>query len=197
MKLNEIRDNEGAHKKRMRVGRGPGSGKGKTSGRGVKGQKSRTGVSLLGFEGGQMPLYMRMPKRGFNNPNALKLAEVNLWRLQDAIDAGKLDAKAEIKGDALVAAGVIRRVKDGVRLLGTGEIKAKLNLVVWSATAGAKKAIEAAGGSVVEQRIEAEAKAAARIEKRNAAKGKAPAAKAPKGDANKVSARAKRAAAKA
>ena len=196
MKLNEIRDNEGAHKKRMRVGRGPGSGKGKTSGRGVKGQKSRTGVSLLGFEGGQMPLYMRMPKRGFNNPNALKLAEVNLWRLQDAIDAGKLDAKAEIKGDALVAAGVIRRVKDGVRLLGTGEIKAKLNLVVWSATAGAKKAIEAAGGSVVEQRIEAEAKAAARIEKRNAAKGKAPAAKAPKGDANKVSARAKRAAAK-
>ena len=197
MKLNEIRDNEGAHKKRMRVGRGPGSGKGKTSGRGVKGQKSRTGVSLLGFEGGQMPLYMRMPKRGFNNPNALKLAEVNLWRLQDAIDAGKLDAKAEIKGDALVAAGVIRRVKDGVRLLGTGEIKAKLNLVVWSATAGAKKAIEAAGGSVVEQRIEAEAKAAARVEKRNAAKGKAPAAKAPKGDANKVSARAKRAAAKA
>ncbi|HAF81675.1 MAG: 50S ribosomal protein L15 [Brevundimonas aurantiaca] len=197
MKLNEIRDNEGAHKKRMRVGRGPGSGKGKTSGRGVKGQKSRTGVSLLGFEGGQMPLYMRMPKRGFNNPNALKLAEVNLWRLQDAIDAGKLDASAEIKGEALVAAGVIRRVKDGVRLLGTGEIKAKLNLVVWSATAGAKKAIEAAGGSVLEQRIEAEAKAAARVEKRNAAKGKAPAAKAPKGDANKVSARAKRVASKA
>ncbi|KAK0363274.1 hypothetical protein LTR94_015864 [Friedmanniomyces endolithicus] len=197
MKLNEIRDNEGAHKKRMRVGRGPGSGKGKTSGRGVKGQKSRTGVSLLGFEGGQMPLYMRMPKRGFNNPNALKLAEVNLWRLQDAIDAGKLDASAEVKGEALVAAGVIRRVKDGVRLLGTGEIKAKLNLVVWSATAGAKKAIEAAGGSVVEQRIEAEAKAAARVEKRNAAKGKAPAPKAPKGDANKVSARAKRAASKA
>ena len=197
MKLNEIRDNEGAHKKRMRVGRGPGSGKGKTSGRGVKGQKSRTGVSLLGFEGGQMPLYMRMPKRGFNNANALKLAEVNLWRLQDAIDAGKLDASAEVKGEALVAAGVIRRVKDGVRLLGTGEIKAKLNLVVWSATAGAKKAIEAAGGSVVEQRIEAEAKAAARVEKRNAAKGKAPAPKAPKGDANKVSARAKRAASKA
>ena len=197
MKLNEIRDNEGAHKKRMRVGRGPGSGKGKTAGRGVKGQKSRSGVAIGGFEGGQMPLYMRMPKRGFNNPNALKLAEVNLWRLQDAIDAGKLDASAEIKGEALVAAGVIRRVKDGVRLLGPGEIKAKLNLVVWSATAGAKKAIEAAGGSVVEQRIEAEAKAAARVEKRNAAKGKAPAPKAPKGDANKVSARAKRAASKA
>ena len=192
MKLNEIRDNEGAHKKRMRVGRGPGSGKGKTAGRGVKGQKSRSGVAIGGFEGGQMPLYMRMPKRGFNNPNALKLAEVNLWRLQDAVDAGKLDAKSEINGDALVAAGVIRRAKDGVRLLGTGELKAKLNLVVWSASAGAKSAIEAAGGSVVEQRIEAEAKAAARVEKRNAAKGKAPAPKAPQGDANKVSARAKR-----
>lgn len=195
MKLNEIRENEGAHKKRMRVGRGPGSGKGKTSGRGVKGQKSRSGVAIGGFEGGQMPLYMRMPKRGFNNPNALKLAEVNLWRLQDAIDAKKLDIKGEIKGDALVAAGVIRRVKDGVRLLGTGEIKSKLNLVVWSASAGAVKAIEAAGGSVVQERIAAEAKAAARVEKRNAAKGKAPAPKAPKGDANKVSARAKRTAA--
>jgi large subunit ribosomal protein L15 len=192
MKLNEIRDNEGAHKKRMRVGRGPGSGKGKTAGRGVKGQKSRSGVAIGGFEGGQMPLYMRMPKRGFNNPNALKLAEVNLWRLQDAVDAKKLDAKSEINGAALVAAGVIRRTKDGVRLLGTGEVKAKLNLVVWSASAGAKKAIEAAGGSVTEQRIEAEAKAAARVEKRNAAKGKAPAPKAPQGDANKVSARAKR-----
>ena len=197
MKLNEIRDNEGAHKKRMRVGRGPGSGKGKTAGRGVKGQKSRSGVAIGGFEGGQMPLYMRMPKRGFNNPNALKLAEVNLWRLQDAIDAGKLDAKGEIKGDALVAAGVIRRVKDGVRLLGTGELKSALTLVVWSATAGAKKAIEAAGGSVVEQRIEAEAKAAARVEKRNAAKGKAPAPKAPRGDANKISARTTRTASKA
>lgn len=196
MKLNEIRDNEGAHKKRMRVGRGPGSGKGKTAGRGVKGQKSRSGVAIGGFEGGQMPLYMRMPKRGFNNPNALKLAEVNLWRLQEAIDAKKLDIKSEINGEALVAAGVIRRVKDGVRLLGTGEIKGKLNLVVWSATSGALKAIEAAGGSVTQQRIEAEAKAAARVEKRNAAKGKAPAAKAPKGDANKVSARAKRTAAK-
>ena len=152
MKLNEIRDNEGAHKKRMRVGRGPGSGKGKTAGRGVKGQKSRTGVSIAGFEGGQMPLHMRMPKRGFNNPNALKLAEVNLWRLQEAIDAKKLDAKAEINGEALVAAGVIRRVKDGVRLLGTGEIKGKLNLVVWSATAGAIKAIEAAGGKVTQMR---------------------------------------------
>ncbi len=197
MKLNEIRDNEGAHKKRMRVGRGPGSGKGKTAGRGVKGQKSRSGVAIGGFEGGQMPLYMRMPKRGFNNPNALKLAEVNLWRLQDAVDAGKLDAKSELNGEALVAAGVIRRTKDGVRLLGTGELKSALKLVVWSATAGAKMAIEAAGGSVVEQRIEAEAKAAARVEKRNAAKGKAPAPKAPRGDANKISARTTRTASKA
>ena len=196
MKLNEIRDNEGAHKKRMRVGRGPGSGKGKTAGRGVKGQKSRSGVAIGGFEGGQMPLYMRMPKRGFNNPNALKLAEVNLWRLQDAIDSKKLDIKNEIKGDALVAAGVIRRVKDGVRLLGTGEIKGKLNLVVWSASAGATKAIEAAGGTVVQERIAAEAKAAARVEKRNAAKGKAPAPKAPRGDANKISARTTRTASK-
>ena len=196
MKLNEIRDNEGAHKKRMRVGRGPGSGKGKTAGRGVKGQKSRSGVAIGGFEGGQMPLYMRMPKRGFNNPGALKLAEVNLWRLQDAIDAKKLDIKGEIKGDALVAAGVIRRVKDGVRILGTGEIKSKLNLVVWSASAGAVKAIEAAGGTVVQERIAAEAKAAARIEKRNAAKGKAPPAKAPRGDANKISARTTRTAAR-
>ncbi|MDB5422534.1 MAG: ribosomal protein [Brevundimonas sp.] len=197
MKLNEIRDNQGAHKKRMRVGRGPGSGKGKTAGRGVKGQKSRSGVAIGGFEGGQMPLYMRMPKRGFNNANALKLAEVNLWRLQDAIDAGKLDAKGEIKGDALVAAGVIRRVKDGVRILGTGELKSALNLVVWSASAGAIKAIEAAGGSVVQQRIAAEAKAAAAVEKRNLAKGKAPPAKAPRGDANKISARTTRTAAKA
>ncbi|MBA3048711.1 uL15m family ribosomal protein, partial [Brevundimonas sp.] len=149
-----------------------------------------------GFEGGQMPLYMRMPKRGFNNPGALKLAEVNLWRLQDAIDAKKLDIKNEINGEGLVAAGVIRRVKDGVRLLGTGEIKGKLNLVVWSASAGAVKAIEAAGGTIVQQRIAAEAKAAARLEKRNAAKGKAPPAKAPRGDANKISARTTRTAAR-
>ncbi len=151
-KLNEIRDNEGATKGRMRVGRGPGSGKGKTSGRGVKGQKSRTGVSLLGFEGGQMPLYMRMPKRGFNNPFALKLAEVNLWRLQDAVDAGKLDASKPVDGAALVAAGVIRRELDGVRILGEGELKAKLDITVWSATATAAKAIEAAGGKLTQKR---------------------------------------------
>lgn len=196
MRLNDIKDNPGARKTRVRIGRGIGSGVGKTGGRGGKGQTARTGVAIGGFEGGQMPLYMRMPKRGFNNPNALKLAEVNLWRLQDAVDAKKLDIKGEIKGDALVAAGVIRRVKDGVRLLGNGEIKAKLNLVVWSASAGAVKAIEAAGGTVVQERIAAEAKAAARVEKRNAAKGKAPAPKAPRGDANKISARTTRTAAK-
>jgi large subunit ribosomal protein L15 len=151
-KLNEIRDNEGATKGRMRVGRGPGSGKGKTSGRGVKGQKSRTGVSLLGFEGGQMPLYMRMPKRGFNNPFALKFAEVNLWRLQDAVDAGKLDAKKPVDAAALIAAGVIRRELDGVRLLGEGELKAKLDLTVYSASAGAAKAVEAAGGKLTQTR---------------------------------------------
>ena len=151
-KLNEIRDNEGSHKGRRRVGRGPGSGKGKTSGRGVKGQKSRTGVSLLGFEGGQMPLYMCMPKRGFNNPFALKYAEVNLWRLQAAVDAGKLDASKPIDAAALKAAGVIRRELDGVRLLGEGELKAKLDLSVYSATAGAAKAVEAAGGKLTQTR---------------------------------------------
>ena len=132
-KLNEIRDNPGAHTKRMRVGRGPGSGKGKTSGRGVKGQKSRTGVALNGFEGGQMPLHMRMPKRGFNNPFAKKLVEVNLWRIADAIEAGKLDAKKPVDAEALKAAGVIRRARDGVRLLGEGEMKTKLVLTVHSA----------------------------------------------------------------
>jgi large subunit ribosomal protein L15 len=147
-KLNEIRDNAGAHKKRMRVGRGEGSGKGKTGGRGVKGQKSRTGVSLIGFEGGQMPLYMRMPKRGFNNPFARKFAEVNFWRLEQAIAAGKLDAKKPIDAAALVAAGVIRRPKDGVRLLGKGELKSKLEITVYSASASARAAVEKAGGKL-------------------------------------------------
>ena len=151
-KLNEIRDNEGATKGRMRVGRGPGSGKGKTAGRGVKGQKSRSGVSLLGFEGGQMPLYMRLPKRGFNNPFALKFAEVNLWRLQDAVDAKKLDPKKPVDAAALIAAGVVRRELDGVRLLGEGELKAKLDITVYSASAGAAKAVEAAGGKLTQTR---------------------------------------------
>jgi large subunit ribosomal protein L15 len=163
-KLNEIKDNEGAHKRRMRVGRGPGSGKGKTSGRGVKGQKSRTGVAINGFEGGQMPLYMRMPKRGFNKPFASRLVEVNLWRISDAIDAGKLDAGKTVDADALVAAGVIKKPRDGVRLLGEGELKAKLELVVHSATASARAAVEKAGGKLTETRpksAEAEAQAEA------------------------------------
>src|SRR5580692_7020786 len=117
-KLNELSPREGSTKNRMRVGRGPGSGKGKTGGRGVKGQKSRSGVAIHGFEGGQMPLHMRMPKRGFNNPNRLQFAEVNLWRLEQAIEAGKLDAKKPIDVAVLIAAGVVRRAKDGVKLLG-------------------------------------------------------------------------------
>jgi len=151
-KLNEIRDNEGAHAKRMRVGRGPGSGKGKTAGRGVKGQKSRSGVALNGFEGGQMPLHMRMPKRGFRRPFPEHLVEVNLWRIAAAIEAGKLDAKKPVDAETLKAAGVIRRARDGVRLLGDGEIKAKLAVTVHSATAAARAAVEKAGGAVTETR---------------------------------------------
>ena len=151
-KLNELSPREGSTKKRMRVGRGPGSGKGKTAGRGVKGQKARSGVAIAGFEGGQMPLHMRMPKRGFNNPFALKFAEVNLWRIEQAIEDGKLDAKKAIDAEVLIAAGVIRRKKDGVRLLGVGTLKSKLNISVYSASAGARKAVEAAGGSLTEAR---------------------------------------------
>ena len=147
-KLNELAPREGSTKNRMRVGRGPGSGKGKTGGRGVKGQKSRTGVSIAGFEGGQMPLHMRMPKRGFNNPFAKEFAEVNLWRLEQAIAAGKLDAKKPIDAKVLVAAGVLRREKDGVRLLGKGELKSKIDITVYAASAAAKAAVEKAGGTV-------------------------------------------------
>jgi large subunit ribosomal protein L15 len=163
-KLNEIRDNPGAHTKRMRVGRGPGSGKGKTSGRGVKGQKSRSGVALNGYEGGQMPLHRRMPKRGFNNPFAKRLVEVNLWRIADAIAAGKLDAKKPVDAVSLKAAGVIRRARDGVRLLGEGEVKAKLAITVHSASASAKAAIEKAGGAITETRPERPVKAEAAAE---------------------------------
>ncbi len=149
MKLNELSDNKGARKNRMRVGRGIGSGKGKTCGRGVKGQKSRSGVSgIRAYEGGQMPLYMRLPKRGFNVPNAKKFVEVNVGRLQTAVDAGKLDISKKIDAAVLVDAGVLRRERDGVRLLGVGELKAKLELVVAHASAGAKAAVEKAGGSV-------------------------------------------------
>ncbi|PQA85415.1 50S ribosomal protein L15 [Hyphococcus luteus] len=149
MKLNELSDNKGARKNRMRVGRGIGSGKGKTGGRGVKGQKSRSGVTgIRHYEGGQMPLYMRLPKRGFKKPNRQSFVEVNVGRLQAAVDAGKLDAGETIDAAALVQAGVIRRAKNGVRLLGVGELKSKLTLEVAHASAGAKAAVEKAGGSV-------------------------------------------------
>ncbi|MCP9222875.1 50S ribosomal protein L15 [Erythrobacter sp. LQ02-29] len=148
MKLNEIRDNEGARKSRMRVGRGIGSGKGKTAARGQKGQKSREGVSINGFEGGQMPLHMRLPKRGFNNPFAKDYAEVNLGMVQKFIDADKLDAKKDIDHAALKAAGLARGGKDGVRLLGKGELKAKAKFIVAGASKGAIEAVEKAGGSV-------------------------------------------------
>ena len=147
-KLNELAPRPGSHKSRMRVGRGPGSGKGKTAGRGVKGQKARTGHGMNQFEGGQMPIHMRMPKRGFNNPFAKKLVEVNLWRLAQAIDAGKLDAQQPVDAGALLKAGVIRRARDGVRLLGQGELKTKLDIRCHSATASARKAVEAAGGTL-------------------------------------------------
>lgn len=149
MKLNDLRDNKGARKTRTRVGRGIGSGKGKTGGRGVKGQKSRSGVGgIRAFEGGQMPLYQRLPKRGFTAPNARKFVEVNVGRIQAAIDAGKLDAAKPINVASLIEAGVVRRAKDGVRLLGTGEIKVKIDIEVVHATAGAKAAVEEAGGSI-------------------------------------------------
>lgn len=149
MKLNEIRDNEGALKQRMRVGRGIGSGKGKTGGRGVKGQTSRAGVAIKGFEGGQMPLYRRLPKRGFNNLFAKDLNEVNLGRIQQAVEAGKLDAKGTVTIEALVAAGVItRQAKDGVKILGVGELKTKLAFEVYGASKSAVAAIKKAGGSV-------------------------------------------------
>ncbi|HWH22030.1 MAG TPA: 50S ribosomal protein L15 [Allosphingosinicella sp.] len=148
MKLNEIRDNPGARKSRVRVGRGIGSGLGKTGGRGQKGQTSRSGVSIFGFEGGQMPLHMRIPKRGFNNPFAKDYAEVNLGAVQKALDAGKLSADGTIDHAALQAAGLARGGKDGVRLLGKGQISAKLAFRVAGASAGARQAVEAAGGSV-------------------------------------------------
>src|SRR5215212_2132002 len=149
MKLNEIRDNKGARKSRVRVGRGIGSGVGKTAGRGQKGQKSRSGVSIFGFEGGQMPLHMRLPKRGFNNIFARDYAEVNLGAIQKVIDAGKLDAKGTIDHAALKAAGLARGGKDGVRLLGKGDFKAKLAFQVAGVSKGAREAVEKAGGSVV------------------------------------------------
>jgi large subunit ribosomal protein L15 len=148
MKLSEIADNAGARKKRMRIGRGIGSGKGKTGGRGGKGQTARSGVRIKGFEGGQMPLHRRLPKRGFNNIFKLDFAEINLDRLQQAIDAKQLDAGATVTAEALVKAGVLRRAKDGVRLLGRGELKAKLTIEVHGASKSAVAAVEKAGGTV-------------------------------------------------
>ncbi len=148
MKLNELRDNPGAAKKSKRVARGPGSGKGKTAGRGIKGQKSRSGVTIGGYEGGQMPLYRRLPKRGFTKPNAKTFAVVNLGQIQKFIEAGKLDAKSEITEDVLVAAGVVRRKLDGVRVLAKGEITAKLTLAVTGASRAAIAAVEKAGGAL-------------------------------------------------
>ncbi|RUY78174.1 50S ribosomal protein L15, partial [Mesorhizobium sp. M7A.F.Ca.CA.001.10.2.1] len=148
MKLNDLRDKDGATHSKKRLGRGIGSGSGKTGGRGVKGQKARSGVAINGFEGGQMPLYRRLPKRGFNNIFAKSFTVVSLARIQVAIDAKKLDAKATVTAESLVAAGVIRRVKDGVRILSDGEIKAKLAFDVAGASKAAIEKIEKAGGSV-------------------------------------------------
>jgi len=148
MKLNDLRDNKGARQGRVRVGRGIGSGLGKTAGRGQKGAKSRSGVSIAGFEGGQMPLHMRLPKRGFNNIFAKDYAEVNVGAIQKLIDAGKLSAEGTLDHAALKAAGLARGGKDGVRLLGKGTLSAKLAFRVAGASAGARQAVEAAGGSV-------------------------------------------------
>jgi len=201
MRLNQLSDNPGARKTRIRVGRGIGSGKGKTGGRGGKGQTARTGVAINGFEGGQMPLYRRLPKRGFKNIFALDFVEVNTGRLQQAIDAGRLDAGKPVDAEALRAAGLIGRPRDGVRLLGQGELKAKLEITVAGASKSAKEAVEKAGGkltvtipvrevapkgpSKAELYAKAEAEKAAKAEKEGpkAEKGAAKAAKPAKGEA--------------
>ena len=148
MKLHVIADNAGSRKKRMRVGRGIGSGKGKQAGRGGKGQTARTGVRIKGFEGGQMPLHRRLPKRGFNNVFRVEYAEINLDRLQDAIDSKLIDVKDTVNAESLVKSGVVRRAKGGIRLLGRGEIKAKINIEVHGASKSAVAAVEKAGGTV-------------------------------------------------
>ncbi|KUP92172.1 50S ribosomal protein L15 [Tritonibacter horizontis] len=156
MKLNELRDNPGATPKRTRVGRGPGSGKGKMGGRGIKGQKSRSGVAIKGYEGGQMPLYQRLPKRGFNKPNAKKYAVVNLGLIQKFIDAGKLDAGSITEG-SLVASGVVRRKLDGIRVLAKGDFTAKANIAVTGASKTAVEAVAKAGGALTVATTEAAA----------------------------------------
>ena len=148
MKLNELSDNAGATKKRKRVARGPGSGSGKTAGRGIKGQKSRSGVAIGGYEGGQMPLYRRLPKRGFTKPNAKRYAVINLGLIEKFIAAGKLDALAEITEDILVAAGLTNHKRDGIRILNKGEIKSAVKLNVSGASAAAVEAVQAAGGTL-------------------------------------------------
>ncbi len=148
MKLNELRDNPGATKPRKRVGRGPGSGTGKMGGRGIKGQKSRSGVAINGYEGGQMPLYQRLPKRGFNKPNRKSFAVINLGLIQKFIDLGKLDAKSAITEDALIASGLVRRKLDGIRVLAKGEITSKVDLQVTGASKSAVEAVEKAGGTL-------------------------------------------------
>ena len=183
MRLNEIRDRDGATKAKKRLGRGIGSGLGKTSGRGVKGQKARSGVAIKGFEGGQMPLHRRLPKRGFNNIFAKKYNELNLGRIQEAVDSGRLDGKKPITIDALKAAGLIRRSKDGVRLLGHGEIKTKLAFEVTGASGSAIKAVEAAGGTVTLKSItgrEAPAADAIKAKRRSDKRDAVTAAKAKK-----------------
>ena len=148
MKLNELHDNPGAAKPRKRVARGPGSGMGKTAGRGIKGQKSRSGVAINAYEGGQMPLYQRLPKRGFNKPNRKKFAVVNLGLIQKFIDAKKIDAKAEITEDVMISSGLVRRKLDGIRVLAKGEVTAKLKIAVTGASQGAIDAVSKAGGSL-------------------------------------------------
>lgn len=173
MRLNDIKDNEGAKKVRVRIGRGIGSGVGKTGGRGGKGQTARSGVAIGGFEGGQMPLHRRLPKRGFNKWNRKDYNEINIGTLQNAIDAGRIESGANIDVAMLVETGILRRPKDGLRLLGTGELKAKVTVTVNHATASAKAAVEKAGGTVniiekkvlaadVEKRKKSEAKKAAK-----------------------------------
>jgi large subunit ribosomal protein L15 len=161
MKLNDIHDNPGSSKSRMRVGRGIGSGKGKTCGRGVKGQKARTGVAIKGFEGGQMPLHRRLPKRGFWNPFRTNYNEVNIGRIQDAVNAGKLDPETIVTNEVLIASGVISKPRDGVKILGVGKLEAKLAFEVEAASKGAVAAIEAAGGSITLTAAPAEAAASA------------------------------------
>ncbi len=148
MKLHELRDNEGATKRKKRIGRGPGSGTGKMGGRGIKGQKSRSGVAINGYEGGQMPLYQRLPKRGFNKPNRKSFAVVNLGLIQKFVDAGKLDAGKAITEDVLIESGLVRRKLDGIRVLAKGEITTKVTLDVTGASKSAVEAVEKAGGSL-------------------------------------------------